>query len=62
MARDLPVTLEIPGKDASTATVADVKAAFASKYPKVRGRVPEMLRLLTRDTVLRVSPKAVVEG
>ena len=36
LAPDLPVTLDLPGKTLDVATVADVKAAFATKYPKVR--------------------------
>lgn len=39
LAPDLPVTLELPGKTVDVATVADVKAAFAIKYPKVRVRI-----------------------
>lgn len=35
LARDLPVTLEFPEKTADAVTIADVKAAFAAKYPKV---------------------------
>lgn len=36
LARGLPITLNIPGKQLETATVADVKAALAQKYPKVK--------------------------
>ena len=36
LAPDLPATLEIPEKTAEAATVADVKTAFAAKYPKAR--------------------------
>ena len=36
LAPDLPVTLELSGKSLDAATVADVKAAFSAKYPKVR--------------------------
>ena len=35
LAPGLPYTVEIAGKTVDTATVADVKVAFASKYPKV---------------------------
>ncbi len=34
LAPSLPVTLDIPGKTPDVATVADVKAAFAAKYPR----------------------------
>lgn len=36
LASGLPYVVDIPGRTVETATVADVKAAFAQKYPKVR--------------------------
>ncbi len=52
LASDLPVVLDIPaGLD--SATVEDVKAAFAAKYPKAsaHSRV-SCMRTLNLDTVL----------
>jgi hypothetical protein len=35
LAKDLPVVLSFPGKSSDAVTIADVKRAFAAKYPKV---------------------------
>lgn len=34
LAKELPATLGFPGKGADAVTVADIKQAFAAKYPK----------------------------
>ncbi len=46
LAPGLPYVVDIAGKTADTATVADVKAAFASKYPKVREPLTQSAYLL----------------
>lgn len=64
-ARGLPFTAEIAGKDVQSATIADVKAAVAAKFPKVRPHVyiSEQLYLHKQfnNVVLRVSPKGCFE-
>ena len=57
LAPGLPYVVDIAGKTADTATVADLKAAFASKYPKVWQLVLIGFTQLMRFLVLRVETK-----
>jgi very-long-chain enoyl-CoA reductase len=43
LARGLPITVVLPGKQLEDATITDVKSAIAKKYPKVSTSRPNWL-------------------
>ena len=62
LARDLPVTLDFPGKSVNSVTIADVKHAFAAKHPKVSHLAfIHSIYIILRDTtvVLHITSKTL---